>query len=72
MERLFYCKMKSRLLITYLVVLLIIPFIVWSYADVSEEYIAYDIDIVPYGIIGIFASGGIGAGIIFLIWRKRK
>jgi hypothetical protein len=23
-------------------------------------------------IIGIFASGGIGAGIIFLIWRKRK
>ena len=64
--------MKTRLLITYLVVLLIIPFIVWSYADASEEYIAYDIDIVPYGIIGIFASGGIGAGIIFLIWRKRK
>ena len=62
--------MKSRLLITYLVVLLIIPFIVWSYADVSEEYIAYDI--VPYVIIGIFVSGGIGAGIIFLIWRKRK
>lgn len=64
--------MKTRLLITYLVVLLLIPFIVWSYADSSEEYIAYDIDIVPYVIIGIFTSGGIGAGIIFLIWRKRK
>ncbi|MBS3925555.1 MAG: hypothetical protein KGZ34_02520 [Nitrosarchaeum sp.] len=63
--------MKTRLLITYFVLLLITPFTVWSYAETPEEYIAYDIDLTPYVIIGIFVSGGIGAGIVFLISRRK-